>query len=362
MRRYIAMTLGIVAATMPAAPQKNISGRSFQPTIANAARPTSPAPAGMVWVPGGEFSMGSEDPRSQPEGGHEAMADARPVHRVYVDGFWMYRTDVTNAQFARFVAATHYVTVAERKPRAEDFPDAKESDLVPGSIVFTAPDHPVSLENPYQWWRYVPGANWRHPTGPGSSIKGKENYPVVQVAYDDAVAYATWSHMRLPTEAEWEFAARGGLTGKTYAWGNDLRPNDKWMANTHQGHFPDHDSAADGHAGIAPVAAYPANAYGLFDMSGNVWQWVEDWYRADYYASLAGGVARNPKGPASSLDPEEPGVKKRVQRGGSFLCTEQYCTRYMVGTRGKGEVTSASNHIGFRCVRRTEVAGSMAKN
>ena len=323
----------------------------FLPTKANTAKPPGPAPAGMAWVPGGEFSMGLEDPRSMPHGGHEAMDDARPIHRVYVDGFWMDKTDVTNAEFARFVAATHYVTVAERKPSAADFPDAPAQKLVPGSIVFRPPQNAVSLDDPYQWWSYVPGANWRHPLGPGSSIKGREDYPVVQIAYEDAAAYAKWAGKRLPTEAEWEFAARGGLTGKHYAWGDSFVPGGRWMANTHQGEFPNRDTAEDGFAGIAPVGSFAANGYGLYDMSGNVWQWTSDWYRPDYYAQIAGGVARNPMGPPSSFDPLEPGVKKRVQRGGSFLCTEQYCTRYLVGSRGKGEPSSASNHIGFRCVK-----------
>jgi sulfatase modifying factor 1 len=323
----------------------------FLPTVENHAVASTTAPPGMVWIPGGEFSMGSEDPRTIAEGGHEGMADARPIHRVYVDGFWMDRTDVTNAEFARFVATTGYVTVAERKPRAEDFPGAKPEDLVPGSIVFSPPQYVVSLDDPLRWWRYLPGANWRHPTGPESNIKGKEKYPVVQVAYEDALAYAEWRDARLPTEAEWEFAARGGLTGKTYTWGNSSRPAGKWMANTHQGHFPESDTALDGYQGMAPVAKFPANGYGLYDMSGNVWQWVADWYRPDYYAAVASQIVRNPIGPETSFDPDEPGLPKRVQRGGSFLCTDQYCTRYMVGTRGKGEPTSASNHIGFRCVQ-----------
>jgi formylglycine-generating enzyme len=333
----------------------------FTPTVVNTARPSTAARASMVWVPGGEFSMGSEDPRTMPSGGHEAMADARPIHRVYVDGFWMDKTDVTNAEFAQFIAATNYKTIAERSPSRRDFPDAMPEDLVPGSIVFSAPDHPVSLRDALAWWRYVPGANWRHPTGPGSSIKGHDNFPVVQVAYEDAEAYARWANRRLPTEAEWEFAARGGLSGKTYAWGNELHPHGMWMANTHQGEFPQHDAALDGHAGIAAVAQYPANAYGLYDMAGNVWQWTADWYRPDYYSSFSNAVARNPQGPSSSYDPDEPGARKRVQRGGSFLCTEQYCTRYMVGTRGKGEVSSASNHIGFRCVRDVQSKVSIAK-
>jgi sulfatase modifying factor 1 len=307
----------------------------------------------MIWIPGGEFSMGSADPRTFPHGGAESMEDARPIHRVYVDGFWMDATDVTNAQFARFVRATSYVTVAERKPRPEDFPGVPTTALVPGSIVFTPPSHSVPLKDYSQWWVYVPGANWRHPLGPGSSIRGRDSYPVVQVAYADAAAYAKWTAKRLPTEAEWEFAARGGLTGKPYVWGDTMTPHGKWMANTHQGNFPDYDSATDGYAGLAPVASYTANGYGLYDMSGNVWQWVSDWYRSDYYAQLAasGAVVRNPRGPNSSFDPADPGAKKRVQRGGSFLCTEQYCSRYLVGTRGKGEVSSADNHIGFRCVR-----------
>jgi sulfatase modifying factor 1 len=307
----------------------------------------------MVWIPGGEFSMGSEDPRGKPYGGSSAMPDARPIHRVYVDGFWMDKTDVTNEQFARFVKASGYVTVAERKPRAEDFPGAPPENLVAGSIVFAPPDHPVALNNHYQWWTYVPGANWRHPTGPGSNIKGREKYPAVQIAYEDAVAYAKWAVKRLPTEAEWEFAARGGLSGNLYAWGNDFHPNGKWMANTYQGSFPTRDDGEDGFPGISPAAQFPANGYGLYDMSGDVWQWTSDWYRPDYYSQLAaqGPVARNPQGPESSFDPSEPTEKKRVHRGGSFLCTDQYCSRYLVGTRGKGEISSASNHLGFRCVK-----------
>jgi formylglycine-generating enzyme required for sulfatase activity len=307
----------------------------------------------MAWIPGGEFSMGVQDPTAIPDGGREAMEDARPIHRVYVDGFWMDKTDVTNAEFAVFVKATHYVSVAERKPLAKDFPGVPPEKLVAGSLVFTPPANPVSLDDYSKWWSYVAGANWRHPLGPKSNILGKANYPVVQIAYEDAVAYAKWAGKRLPTEAEWEFAARGGLTGKPYAWGDTMHPGGKWMANTHQGHFPDSDSAADGHAGIAPVAQFTPNGYGLYDITGNVWQWTGDLYRADYYAerSAAGKVVRNPQGPATSLDPVEPGVEKRVQRGGSFLCTAQYCSRYIVGTRGKGEVTSATNHIGFRCVK-----------
>lgn len=335
------------------ASELDTSQHSFLPTVQNKVSPSAKAPAGMALIPGGEFSMGCKDPRSLPHGGHEAMNDCRPIHRVYVDGFWMDKTDVSNQKFERFVHATGYVTVAERKPKAEDFPDADPAQLVPGSLVFTPPAHPVSLDDYTQWWGYVPGANWRHPLGPASNLHGRANYPVVQIAYEDAQAYAKWAGKRLPTEAEWEFAARGGLTGKAYAWGDEMNGHGRWMANTHQGSFPDHDTATDGYAGIAPVAKFPANPYGLYDITGNVWQWTADWYNADYYAqlSISEKAAQNPRGPSESNDPEEPGVHKRVQRGGSFVCTEQYCTRYIVGTRGKGEISSATNHVGFRCVR-----------
>ena len=325
---------------------------SFLPTLENEGPPPGPAPAGMVWIPGGEFSMGAADPPGT-DGNHVGMLatdEARPIHRVFVDGFWMDRTEVANGPFAAFVKATGYVTVAERVPRAEDFPGAPPQNLVPGAVVFSPPGHAVPLDHHHRWWSYVAGASWRQPLGPGSSIQGKDDDPVVQVAYEDAAAYAAWAGRRLPTEAEWEFAARGGLTGQPYAWGSEFRPNGRWMANTHQGHFPDRDEGGDGFAGLAPVARFPANGYGLHDVAGNVWEWVSDWYRPDYYGTLAaaGGVARNPQGPESSYDPSEPGQEKRVHRGGSFLCTEQYCSRYMVGTRSRGAADTGTNHLGFR--------------
>ena len=308
----------------------------------------------MVWIPGGEFSMGANDPPDMDDVGMKATTDARPIHRVYVDGFFMDKTDVTNAQFAVFVQAARYVTVAERKPKAEDFPTAPPENLVAGSVVFSPPNHAVPLNNHFQWWSYVPGANWRHPLGPKSDIKGKDDYPVVHIAYEDAEAYAKWAGKRLPTEAEWEFAARGGLAGKPFVWGDEFRPGGKWMANTHQGHFPVTDTHEDHYDGVAPVAQFAPNPYGLYDMAGNVWQWTSDWYRPEYYRQLAAaGVARNPRGPETSFDPSEPGQPKKVHRGGSFLCTDQYCSRYIVGTRGKGEASTGTNHLGFRCV--TEV-------
>ena len=308
----------------------------------------------MVWVPGGEFSMGAVlEGRGSCCEMPMPSNDAGPVHRVRVDGFWMDATAITNAQFAQFVRATEYVTLAERAPTREEFPDAPAENLIAGSVVFAPTDYEVALTNHLQWCTYLNGASWRHPLGPESDLKGQESYPVVHIAYADAEAYAKWAGKRLPTEAEFEFAARGGLAGKTYVWGDDFRPKGKWMANTWQGKFPVKDGAADGFAGIAPVKSFPANNYGLFDMSGNVWEWCSDWYRPDYYAELAKDdkVSLNPQGPDSSYDPAEPGERKRVHRGGSYLCNEQYCSRYIVGTRGKGDINTGTNHLGFRCVQ-----------
>jgi formylglycine-generating enzyme len=300
------------------------------------------APPGMAWIPGGRFWMGTNH-----------MEDAQPVHEVEVKGFWMDRNDVTNEEFAAFVKATGYVTFAERPLDPKEFPNLAPKDRAPGSVVFTPPHHPVSLDQPLVWWSFVRGANWRHPNGPGSDLRGKEKFPVVQVAWPDAVAYAKWAGKRLPTEAEWEFAARGGRDRQDYPWGNEFKPNGKWMANTFQGHFPDSNTAEDGHTGVAPVASFPPNDYGLYDMAGNVWQWVSDWYRPDYYAQLSQSepLASNPQGPPDSYDPQEVGVAKRVQKGGSYLCTDQYCERYISGSRGKGDPETSTNHLGFRCVR-----------
>jgi sulfatase modifying factor 1 len=306
-------------------------------------KPAKKAPEGMLWIPGGEFWMGSE----------EAMfPDARPVHKVSVDGFWMDRTTVTNEQFAQFVKATSYVTAAERPADPALYPGAPPAMLKPGAPVYTPPSGPVPLNNLLNWWSWREGADWRHPEGPASNIRGREKHPVVQIAYGDAVAYAQWAGKRLPTEAEWEFAARGGLDRKTFVWGDEDTLGGRPMANTFQGHFPDHDSAEDGFQRTAPVCSYPANHYGLCDMSGNVWQWTSDWYRPDYYQTLAaqGGVTRNPQGPANSYDPSDPGVPKRVQKGGSFLCTDQYCRRYRPGGRGKGEAAIGASNVGFRLV------------
>jgi formylglycine-generating enzyme len=306
-----------------------------------------PAPAGMVWIPGGAFWMGCENC---------GMPDALPVHLVSVAGFWMDATPVTNADFDRFVRATKYVTVAERTPDPKDFPGVPAEKLVPGSVVFTPPTHPVALDDYSQWWSYVAGANWRHPEGPASNLKGREDHPAVQIAFEDALAYAKWSGKRLPTEAEFEFAARGGLDRNLYPWGNELRPGGKVPANIWEGHFPDVNNQADGYVRTSPVTAFPANAYGLHDVGGNVWQWCADWYRPDYYRTFSdpNTPASNPTGPQSSFDPEEAGAAKRVTRGGSFLCSGEYCSRYLVGSRGKAEVSSGSSNLGFRLVKSAE--------
>jgi formylglycine-generating enzyme required for sulfatase activity len=338
----------------------------------NSPTPGGPAPEGMVWIPGGTFWMGSE-----------TFPDAKPIHKVYVDGFWMDRTEVTNAQFAKFVEATGYVTFVERMPdpkkiggfRPEIFgfqpeylaslatlPSAgvaglpwggvvqSRPRLKPFSLVFRMPDRPVDLKRtpPGRWWRAVPWASWKRAEGLGSDLKGRENHPVVHICYDDAVAYAKWAGKRLPTEAEWEFAARGGLDRKPYTWGEELTPNGRPMANTWQGTFPHRNTLEDGYLGTAPVGSFPTNGFGLHDMAGNVWEWCSDWYQPKYSLGLP---QRNPQGPASSTDPSEPGVPKRVQRGGSFLCCDNYCVRFMVGGRGKGDPESTANHIGFRCVK-----------
>lgn len=328
---------------------------TYRPTIENKSNKPKDAPEGMVWVPGGEFSMGSKKESESLCSIKGVTQDAVPVHQVYVDGFWMDETEVTNEQFQKFVAATGYVTVAEMRPTAEEFPAVPPESLVTGSTVFTPTTTKVDLGNFLQWWRFVKAADWRHPQGPNSSIKNKGKYPVVHIAYEDAVAYAKWAGKRLPTEAEWEFAARGGKTGELYTWGNTLKVDNKFQANIYQGNFPvdNGDTAEDGFAGIAPVAQYTPNHYGLYDMAGNVWEWVYDWYSSDYYSQLSkeGTVAKNPKGPDAPYDSRGGNEKKRVHRGGSFLCTSEYCSRYMVGTRGNGEVRSPTNHLGFRCVK-----------
>ncbi len=280
--------------------------------------------------------------------GDATIPDAQPEHQVFVDGFWLDKHEVTNAEFARFVEATGYQTIAERQPDPREFPDVPPEDLKAGSIVLTPPGHQVPLDDVRAWWSYVPGASWRHPEGPGSDLAGRDEHPVVHIAYDDALAYAHWAGKRLPTEAEWERAARGGLDREPYCWGREMWPASRWQANIWQGAFPSQNTRNDGFVGTAPVGSFPANGFGLFDISGNVWEWCADWYQPDYYQH---SPAKNPPGPDSSFDPQEPNLPKRVQRGGSFMCSDQYCRNYVPGARGKGEPNSAASHIGFRCAR-----------
>ncbi|MNK23519.1 Serine/threonine-protein kinase pkn1 [compost metagenome] len=292
---------------------------------------------GMVWIDGGEFTMGSTD---------AGFPDAQPLHEVELDGFWMDEHEVTNAQFAVFVKETGYTTIAEREIDPKEFPNVPSEDLVPGSAVFSPPTGLNSPDIPLQWWKYIKGANWKEPFGNGSKAIADE--PVVHISYTDAEAYAKWAGKRLPTEAEWEFAARAGKEQQPYYWGSELKPEGKWYANIFQGSFPSGDTKEDGYKGIAKVMSYPANSFGLYDMEGNVWEWCADYYRPDYYEK---SPQLNPKGPKDSYDPQEPNAIKRVQRGGSFLCSDEYCNRYKAGSRGKGEINSASNNLGFRCVR-----------
>jgi formylglycine-generating enzyme len=308
---------------------------------------------GMVWIPGGEFTMGTDD--------RIGWTDEKPAHRVRVNGFWMDETDVTNAQFRAFVDATGYVTTAEKPVDAAEMlkqsppgtPPPPPEKLVPGSLVFQPTLGPVKDDRDYsQWWHLTPGANWRHPEGPNSSIEGRDDHPVVHVSWHDAVAYARWAGKRLPAEAEWEFAARGGLEGKTYVWGNEAFSEDKPQCNCWQGEFPWKNTARDGYQRTSPVKAFAPNGYGLYDMAGNVWQWCSDWYQIDLYRERAGqGVILNPTGPEQSRDPRQPYSPLRCQKGGSFLCHPSYCWRYRPSARHGCTPDTGMSHVGFRCAR-----------
>ncbi|HEV8003352.1 MAG TPA: formylglycine-generating enzyme family protein [Planctomycetaceae bacterium] len=328
---------------------------SFAPRFfgkSSPAEPTASVPPGMVWIPGGEFTMGTD--------ADLGWVEEKPAHRARVDGFWMDETDVTNAQFRRFVDATGYVTTAEKAPNVDEImaqmppgtPRPPKEKLVPAALVFTPTKGPVPLNDFSQWWTWTPGANWRHPAGPASSIEGKDDHPVVQVSWDDAVAYAKWDGKRLPTEAEWEFAARGGLDNKPYVWGDDPPTDTTIHANIWQGEFPYKNTAADGFVNTSPVRTFKPNGYGLYDMSGNVWQWCSDWYQMNLYRERAGkGIVINPPGPPKSFDPRQPYSPLRVQKGGSFLCNDSYCSRYRPSARHGCTPDTGMSHIGFRCAR-----------
>jgi sulfatase modifying factor 1 len=314
--------------------------------------PVGSAPdAGMLWIPRGTFRMGSED----------FYPEERPVHNVTVDGFWMDRFAVTNAQFARFVEATNYVTVAERPLNPTDYPGAPPENLVPGALVFMKRQGPVDLKDYTNWWTWTPGTSWKHPLGPRGSVEGFEQNPVVHVAYEDAEAYSRWAGKELPTEAEWERAARGGLDSKKFTWGDEHFPDGKAMANSWQGEFPWQNTLLDGFEGIAPVGSFPPNDYGLFDMAGNVWEWTSDWYvhrHADEVVKPCCGPAVNPRiaSPEKSYDPRQPQfrIPRKVVKGGSFLCAPNYCLRYRPAARQPQMIDTGMSHVGFRCIVRSQ--------
>jgi len=307
----------------------------------------------MVWVPGGRFQMGSN---------HHYPEEA-PAHRAEVQGFWMDRAPVTNAEFRKFIKATGYRTQAERPADPADYPGARPEQLQPASIVFIAPAHPVGLSDTHAWWHYVPGANWRHPEGPGSSIKGRDQHPVVHVSHADAEAYARWAGKQLPTEAEWERAAWGGRESGEFAWGDELHPGGRMLANTWQGAFPHHNSRADGYERTSPVGHYPANGYGLVDMIGNVWEWTSSWYRNGHHASAADGTAEAAgcceaaqTARLASIDPhsEHGSMPRKVVKGGSYLCAPSYCRRYRPAARMAQGIDTSTGHMGFRCIVRPQ--------
>jgi formylglycine-generating enzyme required for sulfatase activity len=300
----------------------------------------------MTWVPGGTFRMGSAD----------FYPEEHPVHRVTVDGFWMDSGPVTAAEFRRFVTATGYVTVAERPPDPADYPEADPALLVPGSLVFHRGAGPVGRRDYRNWWTYQPGANWRHPDGPGSDSSGRERHPVTHVAYEDAEAYAAWADKELPTEAEWEYAARGGIDGAAYAWGDEFAPGGQMMANTWQGEFPWQNLLTDGYEGTSPVGSFPANGYGLSDVTGNVWEWTRDYFTPRHRGEAAGGCCapRNPVVSSSAWSGLTAGpgahLPRRVIKGGSHLCAPNYCLRYRPAARQGEAIDTATCHLGFRCV------------
>ena len=319
-------------------------------------------PPGMIWIPGGEYIMGTDtDPQHR--------SDESPAHTVRLDGFWIDITEVTNADFAAFVKATGYKTTSERPIDWEELkqqvppgtPKPADEMLEPASMVFTTTTKPVDLNNFLNWWSFVKGADWMHPQGPMTSIIGKENHPVVQVSWDDAVAYCKWAGKRLPTEAEWEYAARGGVIGAIYPWGDDK--NLAQHTNSWQGNFPNINTAEDGYKTTSPVKSYPPNKFGLYDMAGNVWEWCSDFYHVDYYNTcFAQGTVTNPKGPEMSYDPNQPYNIVRAKRGGSFLCNEVYCSSYRVAARMATSYDTGQDHSGFRCVMTQEMWETIKKN
>ena len=329
-------------------PELRRIGHQRQLTVEANAQYDAAGEGEMVWIPGGRFTMGGI--------GEDTPVDETPLHDVKIDGFWMDKTEVTNEQFEKFVQESKYVTVAERPLSAATIPGLlPEFEGKTASLCFRAPKEGGEPSGPYDWWVPVLGANWRHPDGPETNIEGKGKHPVVHVCYDDAVAYCKWAGKRLPTEAEWEYAARGGMNAQPFIWGKEKVPGGKWMANIWQGKFPTEKKVDDGFEGTAPVASFPKNGYNIFDMAGNVWELTEDWYRPDTYALLAKNpdkeARHNPKGPADSYDPDEPGAWKKVTRGGSFMCSDNYCRGYRPSARMKTAPDTGLQNTGFRCAK-----------
>ncbi len=329
----------------------NLTTQNSDPTHLSSGQQEDSIPKEMVFIPGGTFVMGGDSVWGKP--------DEFPRHTVTVSPFYMDKHEVTNAQFQAFVEQTGYITTAERKPDWEEIkkslppgtPKPPDTILVAASLVFTPPDHAVPLNNSLVWWSWTAGADWQHPQGPGSNLEGKEQYPVVQISWEDAQAYCRWAGRRLPTEAEWEFAARGGKAYSIYPWGDEPIDQGETKANSWQGHFPNENTQKDQYLRAAAVMSYAPNGYGLYDMAGNVWEWCHDWYRADYYESCAAnGTVTNPQGPDKSYDPHDPYVPKRVTRGGSFLCSDQYCSGFRVAARMKTSWDTSLEHTGFRTV------------
>ncbi|MBN7800804.1 formylglycine-generating enzyme family protein [Algoriphagus aestuariicola] len=315
--------------------------------------------AGMAWIPGGKFTMGTNEADAYPA--------EKPAVEVEVSGFWMDTHEVTNEEFAKFVEATGYVTVAERKPEWEELkkqlppgtPKPDESVLVPGAMVFSPPAFPVPTDDISLWWKWVEGADWRHPEGPGSSIEGKEKYPVVQICFEDAQAYAEWAGKRLPTEFEWEFASRGGMNGKRFAWGDELNPSGQYLANTFQGVFPHKNEGTDGYIGASPVGSFAPNSFGLYDMIGNVWELTSDWYDALKFARLAGQAPKLDANMNPCYNPDNPYAMERVMKGGSFLCAPNYCVNYRPSARQGTSYDSGSSNVGFRLVKDVQTVASL---
>jgi sulfatase modifying factor 1 len=326
----------------------------FEADIQRGTTPLSPSHREMLLIPGGTFRMGSDS----------HYPEEAPVHRVTVDDFRMDRTPVTNRQFKEFVRATGHVTCAERVPDIKNYPGALPHMLYAGSLTFMPPRHPVDLRNMGEWWSLLEGANWRHPYGPRSNINALDNHPVVHVAFADAVAYAQWAGKDLPTEAEWEFAARGGVDGAEYAWGDELTPSGRHMANTWQGEFPHRNTNGDGFERTSPVTAFPANGYGLHDMTGNVWEWTTDWYSTKHEpdAPKVCCIPKNPRGGGEQLsyDPAMPDIRipRKVIKGGSHLCAPNYCRRYRPAARHAEPIDTSTSHLGFRCIRREAAAAT----